>query len=170
MHLDKLVTNRSSQSKNSNYRLAVLSTHPIQYLTPFYRHLSRHPKIDLTVFFYTDWGLKPYKDEWFGQVVKWDIPLIDDYKCKFLRNFNLVPKPSSFFGVISPGIIKELKDGNFDAVLVHGWSRFTDWIAMLTAFASSIPVLVRGESNLISKISFWKNCIKDCQRISRKNN
>ena len=67
------------------FRLAILISHPIQYQTPLYKLLAEQKEIDLTVLFCSDWGLKIYHDEQFGQSVKWDIPLLDGYKYKFLN-------------------------------------------------------------------------------------
>jgi glycosyltransferase involved in cell wall biosynthesis len=142
------------------YRLAILVSHPIQYQAPLYRALAARPEIDLTVFFCSDWGLKTYRDEGFGQELKWDVPLLDGYRSEFLPNVNPKPNLSRFWGLINPAIIQRLRNGDFDAVWIHGWAHVTDWLAMLTAFASGIPVLLRGDSNLLPTLPRWKRILK----------
>lgn len=142
------------------FRIAVLASHPIQYQAPLYRALAKNPEIDLTVLFCSDRGLETYRDEGFGQELKWDIPLLDGYRSEFLPNVSPMPNLSGFWGLINPAVIRRLRRGNFDAVWIHGWSRFTDWLAMLTAFASGIPVLLRGETNLLPSLPRWKRILK----------
>lgn len=75
------------------YKLAVLTSHPIQYQAPLFRKLSSHPYIDLAVYFCWDFGVKEEEyDPGFGKKIKWDIPLIEGYRYKFLANYrqNLV--------------------------------------------------------------------------------
>ena len=142
------------------YKLAILTSHPIQYKTPLYKLLAEQKEIDLTVLFCSDWGLKTYHDEKFGQSFKWDIPLLDGYKYKFLKNISPFPNVSKFFGLINPEIVDELENDNYDAIWVHGWNSFTNWLAMFTAFKCGIPVLIRGETNLLQKSGFLKSVIK----------
>ena len=142
------------------YKLAILTSHPIQYKTPLYKLLAEQKKIDLTVLFCSNWGLKTYHDEKFGQNIKWDIPLLDGYKSKVLKNVSPFPNVSRFFGLINPEIIDELKKNNYDAIWIHGWNSFTNWLTMVTAFKLNIPVLLRGEINLLQKSFFLKNILK----------
>jgi glycosyltransferase involved in cell wall biosynthesis len=63
-----------------------------------------------------------------------------------------------------------LRTGEFDALWIHGWARFTNWLAMFTAFASGIPVLLRGETNLLPSLPGWKRVLKRIilQRLFRR--
>jgi len=40
------------------YKLAILTSHPVTYHVPIFRKLAKHPKIDLTVYFCSDFGVK----------------------------------------------------------------------------------------------------------------
>ena len=71
-------------SVKRNVRIAYLVSHPIQYQAPLLRRIAREPDIDLTVFFGSDFSLRDYQDEGFGVDVKWDVPLLDGYRYKFL--------------------------------------------------------------------------------------
>ena len=144
------------------YRLAILASHPIQYHVPLYRVIASNPHIDLTVLFCSDCGVRPYMDEGFGQELKWDIPLLDGYRSEFLPNVSLRPNISSFWGLLNPSVIRRLRDRRYDAIWVKGWSRCTEWLALLTAFVVGIPVLLRAETKPLSvqPVSAWKRRLK----------
>src|ERR1035441_4343612 len=132
------------------HRLLVLTSHPIQYQGPMHRALAASGKIDLTVLFCSKFGLKAYHDKGFGQKVQWDIPLLEGYTSFFLKNWSWNPGLGGFLGLLNPGIIGCIAHSRCDALLVHGWGRATNWIAMLTAIATGTPLLVRGETNLLN--------------------
>ena len=144
------------------YRLAILTSHPIQYQAPLFKKLAERPEIDLTVYFCWDFGAgKKSLDAEFGKKIKWDIPLLEGYEYKFLKNFSLKPS-SEFFGQINFGIIKELRQNNYDAILVFGWNSFTNWLVFLTAFWRKTPIFLRGENPLNQEFlkSGWKIRLK----------
>lgn len=143
------------------YKLAILTSHPIQYQTPLFKKLAENSEIDLTVYFNWDFGVKNSYDCEFGKEVKWDIPLLNGYKYKFLRNFSLRPS-SGFWGQINLGIIKELIGGKYDTILIFGWNSFANWLVFLTAFIFKIPIILRGENPLNQELSKpkWKIKIK----------
>ncbi len=124
-------------------KLAIVISHPIQYLVPFFRLLAEEETIDLTVFYTWDFGVEATYDKEFKKDVKWDIPLFEGYRYTFLKNYALKPY-SNFFGQVNPGIIREIQKGQFDAVLLYGWNSFTNWLAFLTALFSNTRILLRG--------------------------
>lgn len=129
------------------WKLAVLTSHPIQYQAPLFRLMSAQPEIDLTVYFCWDFGVERSFDKDFGITIKWDIPLLEGYRHVFLKNYS--PRPSSgFWGQINPSIITELFKNKHDAVLIYGWNSLTNWLAFAAAIVTGTPVLIRGESPL----------------------
>jgi len=142
------------------FRLAILASHVIQYQAPLFRMLACQPEIELSVFFCSEGGARSYHDKGFGREVKWDVPLLEGYSFEFLPNWSIRPDASEFWGRINPRIILFLRRRKFDAIWVHGWARFTDWMAMLAAFTFKIPVLMRGESNLLLALPPWKSALK----------
>ncbi|MCF7894508.1 MAG: glycosyltransferase family 4 protein [Candidatus Omnitrophica bacterium] len=130
---------------NKKYKLAILTSHPIQYQVPFFKKLDKHFKIDLKVYFCSDDGVKKTKDSGFGQKIKWDIPLLEGYKYKFLKKYNLffLKKP---FLRINPEIIKELFLNKYNAIIVHGWASLTNWLVFFGSIFTHIPILLRAES------------------------
>jgi len=142
------------------FKLAALTSHPIQYQAPLFRKLEEHPDIDLTVYFCSDFGVgKEDYDSGFGKKIKWDIPLLDDYNFKFLPNLSPA-KTISFFRQINPSIIKELRDNHFDAIWVHGYASTTNWLSFAGAWMSKTPIIMRGESHLLNYRPLWKRAFK----------
>jgi len=141
------------------YKLAILASHPVTYHVPIFRKLAKHPRINLTVYFCSDFGVKKADfDPGFGRKIKWDLDLLSGYKYKFLKNYSLNPNPSTFFGLINPGIIRELLKNKYDAIIVYGYFLFTNWLAFLGAWLTKTPIFLRGENPLnqefLSKIKF----------------
>ncbi len=143
----------SSFIKNKKYKLAILTAHPVQYQAPLLKKMAENPQIDLTVYFCWDFGVKEAGfDAQFGKKIKWDIPVLEGYNFKFLKNYSLKPS-SDFWGQINFGIIREIINNKYDAVLIFGWNSFTNWLAFLTAFLTKTPVFLRGESPLNQELS-----------------
>lgn len=130
-------------------RLAVLTSHVVQYQAPLWRLLAATTGVAPHVMFCSLHGAQTYFDKGFGRSLRWDVPLLDGYSYEVLPNVSPRPGLASFWGVVNPAVIRRLREGRFDAVLVHGWMRCTFWLAMLAAFARGLPVIMRGESNLL---------------------
>ena len=142
------------------YRLAVLASHPIQYQAPLFRALAARSEIDLHVFFCHRWGAERYKDPGFGLSLSWDIPLLDGYKYTFLRNFSFRPGPTWFWGVVNPGIVLSVLGNKFDALWIHGWALASNWMGWATAVPRRLPVLLRGETNGLTRQAGLKGKVK----------
>jgi len=70
-------------------KLAVIAPHPVQYHAPLFREVEKLQNIESMVLYCDDMGLKPiYVDE-FKTTITWDVPLLNGYKYKFLRNCSL---------------------------------------------------------------------------------
>lgn len=128
-------------------RLAYFVSHPIQYQAPLLRQISADKDIELKVFFYSDFSLKPYQDEGFGQSIQWDVPLIEGYNYEFLDCWGDKQRQNWLQQPIAKNIYHHLKQGKFDAVWVHGWSWLCSLQTVIAAEKLGIPVLMRGESN-----------------------
>jgi glycosyltransferase involved in cell wall biosynthesis len=142
------------------YRLLAVASHVIQYQGPLFRALAAHPDIDLTVLFCSDWGLRSYRNKDFGHDIKWDIPLLEGYRTEFLPNWSPTEGPNGFWSLNNPSLIRRIKKGQFDAVWVHGWAHFSNLLAIWKAGNVNIPVLLRGETNLLPKLPHWKQVLK----------
>jgi glycosyltransferase involved in cell wall biosynthesis len=134
-------------------RLAYFVSHPIQYQAPLLRLIAAEPDIELKVFFYSDFSVKAYRDLGFGQTIEWDIPLTEGYDYKFLDCWGSKRRYSWLQQPIAKDILNQLKIGEFDAILVHGWSWLCSLQAILVAEKLGIPVLVRGDSNILRELT-----------------
>lgn len=141
-------------------RLAVVTSHPIQYQAPLFRELAKRPDVDLTVFFCSDHGVTEQVDPGFGRSFKWDVPLLDGYRHEFVPNVARHPGPTGFFGEINPALVGKLARGKFDAVLVHGYAFASCWLAGAGAKLGGAKLLLRGESHLLEPRPRWKRFAK----------
>ena len=137
------------EKKSKRYKIAVLTSHPIQYQVSLFRKLSEHPQLDTMVYF--SWNSlsneEGYYSPKFGRKIKWDIPLLEGYKYKFLKNYS--PTPSifrGFFGLINFGIIKELFKNKYDAIIIHGWNYFTSFLTVFISKLRKTKVFLRGDN------------------------
>jgi glycosyltransferase involved in cell wall biosynthesis len=139
-------------------RVAIVSTHPIQYHGHWFRALAARPELDLQVFYCYPASPADQAQAGFGVEFEWDIPLLEGYRYMFLdgdRN-----RPGGFFALRSPQIAQMLERGNFDAVLVNGWHYKAAWQTIYACWKMQIPVMVRGDSQLASPRSPLKRLLK----------
>lgn len=139
-------------------RLAVLTSHPIQYQAPIFRALAQ--RCDLTVFFAHSATSADQAAAGFGVGFDWDVDLLAGYKHVFLRNVATSPGLDRFSGCDTPEIGSRLREGNFDALLVAGWHLKSFIQALAAAKRIGLPALVRGDSQLETPRSFWKKGVK----------
>ena len=127
--------------------IAWIVSHPIQYYSPLYNKISKSNEFDLTVYYLSDFSVKGYVDKEFNREIKWDIPLLDGHKYKFLKNNSFKKTHGSFFSYIHFDFIKEIKEKKFDLVVIHGWSSLSHLIAIFTCIATNTPYALRGDTN-----------------------
>lgn len=131
---------------NSPWRLGIVVSHPIQYQVPLYRHLSAESCVRPYVFFLTRHGVAESYDPGFGRAIQYDVPLLQGYEYEFVRNYSPKPSPGRSWGVVNPSLPRSMRQAHLDAVLVHGYSHISSWLAFGTARTNGVPYLLRGES------------------------
>jgi glycosyltransferase involved in cell wall biosynthesis len=130
------------------FRVAAVNSHPIQYSAPLYAYLNAMSDLEVTVFYLSNSSIRGGQDQGFGQAVKWDIDLLSGYTYRFVgKNFSRVV-PGGFFSLIAPKIWDEIRNGGFDAILVHGHQYAANLIAIAAAKASGAGVFMRNETHL----------------------
>ena len=129
------------------HRLLVFTSHPIQYQAPLFRALAARPEIELTVCFYSRRGIDCGLDPQFGVPVAWDIPLLEGYSYRFLKNFGFDDGPKRSLSLLNPGAVPLCFSSEFDAIWIHGWALGTNWLVWLSTLISGKPLLIRGDSN-----------------------
>lgn len=139
------------------HKLAIISTHPIQYYAPVFRALAGLPGIDLRVFY--TWSQAQNADNLFDpgfkREVTWDLPLLEGYQYQFVNNNAKRPGTDHFHGLHTPTLVREIEDWGPDAVLIYTWNSRAH-LAALRHFKGRLPVLFRGDSTLIDRRPWWR--------------
>lgn len=148
----------SGELKPLQMRLAILTSHPIQYNAPLFRAIAG--RIDLTVWFAHKATPEQQADAGFGTAFDWDVDLLDGFPYEFLRNVSRNPGTHHFAGCDTPQIAEKLRAGGFDALLVTGWHLKSYWQGIWAGKRCCIPVLVRGDSHLDTPRSVAKRLAK----------
>lgn len=141
-------------------KLAIISTHPIQYNAPLFRRLTERGAVAVKVFY--TWGaavLENKYDPGFGKTIEWDIPLTEGYEYDFVENIATNPGSHHFKGIDNPGLIAAITEWQAEAVLVFGWS-FKSHLKALRYFKGKIPVLFRGDSTLLDEAPGIKTLLR----------
>ena len=142
-------------------RLAIISTHPIQYNAPWFRLVAERNNIILKVFYTWSQVEKEAKyDPGFGKEIAWDIPLLEGYEYEFVNNTSASPGTRHYNGIVNPGLINRIQLFKPDAVLVSGWN-FKSHLQCLRYFHNKIPVFFRGDSTLIDSQSYFKRIARN---------
>lgn len=140
-------------------KLAIVTSHPIQYNAPLFRLLTERGKIAVRVFY--TWGQTEQGfvyDPDFKKEFKWDIPLLDGYEKEFVENISKEPGADHFNGIKNKDLIERIDRYNPDALLVFGWS-FHSHLQVLRHYKGKKKILFRGDSNLLDEqqgVSFKK--------------
>jgi glycosyltransferase involved in cell wall biosynthesis len=142
-------------------RLAILTTHPIQYQAPWFRALAAHPDLEVEVFFAHKATPEEQAAAGFGVKFDWDIPLLDGYRFRFLKNVAKRPGLRDFFGLDTPEVGDVVRQGRYDAVLVNGWHYKSAWQGIWACWSTGTPVMVRGDSHLYTPRHWVKRLLKE---------
>ncbi|MFN7941383.1 MAG: glycosyltransferase family 4 protein [Thermoanaerobaculia bacterium] len=139
-------------------RLAIVTTHPIQYQVPWFRALAARREIELTVGF--AW-LPDAESQGvgFGVPFHWDVPLTDGYRWERLPLANRSPRLGPFFGLRLREVASWLRAGRFEALLVTGWNSFCLVQAAREAKRLGLRVMVRGDSSDVAPRAAWKKLL-----------
>jgi glycosyltransferase involved in cell wall biosynthesis len=140
-------SSRELQLRRKRYRLAIVSTHPIQYYAPWFRHLAAREELQLRVFFLLDVSANGAFDRGFKQEVSWDIPLLAGYEYEFVPNESEDPGTHHFSGLKNPSLRARVKEFVPDAVLLVGYNYWSLIRFILFWPAGNIPLLLRGDSH-----------------------
>jgi glycosyltransferase involved in cell wall biosynthesis len=137
-------------------RLAAVAASPVIYQTILYRRLATDSRIDLTVIFASSGGVRPYDAGFGNRLVVWDEDLLAGYEHQFLRRADRNNVLGGFFALSDLDVIRCIRNGQYDAVWVHGYSYLTLWLAVLAARSRKLPLLLREEQTLLHKRSRFR--------------
>ena len=157
----------------SNAKLAIFSTHPIQYYSPWFRHLAEQGEslsgslskaqassLSFEVFYAHKQTAKGQAEAGFGVEFEWDVPLLEGYPHRFLKNVSQRPGLEWFGGCDCPEIGEILVREGFTHVLLIGWHKKVFWQAFWAAKKVGIKLLSRGDSQLGMTTSPPKRAVK----------
>ncbi len=133
-------------------RLLALLSHPIQYMVPLLRRLAAHPALDLDVRFMTDIGTRATYIEGYGEAIRWDVPLLDGYRHRFLPNVSPRPDAAAFSAKINPSIVAEIVRRRPDVLYMHGYWNATEWLAFAAAKSARVPIVFHGDTLIDSPL------------------
>jgi glycosyltransferase involved in cell wall biosynthesis len=131
------------------YRVLAVATHPVQYMTPIFRRLAKHPLLDFQVAYCTLRGAEAGHDPEFGASIQWDVPLLDGYSWTHVPNRG--SGAESFFGLFNPRMWKLIRSGKYDAVLCFiGYVRASFWITCLASKFSRAAFLFGADATSLT--------------------
>ncbi|MCE9636105.1 MAG: glycosyltransferase family 4 protein [Planctomycetes bacterium] len=135
-------------------RVAVLSELPTPYRWPLFRCVADDPALDVTLLFYA----KSEADRDWGLVVPegGERPRVEFMPGRTVR----VSGSRSLFFHWNPGIGRRLATGDFDVVVIPGWSMPTSISAALWCRAHAKPYVVFSETNALRSRRWWVRAAK----------
>ena len=140
-------------------KIAIITSHPIQYNAPLFRAISQSEELNCKVFYTWSQSQKPVFDPGFGIERSWDLPLLEGYDFQFVENISKSPGTHHFKGIENPGLINEINKYRPDAILIFGWS-FHSHLACIRHFKGKVPILFRGDSTLLDEKPGYKKMIR----------
>lgn len=141
-------------------KLAIVSTHPIQYYSPVFRELAKSPDLEICVFYtWSQLAETPMFDPGFKTEVSWDLPLLEGYPYRFVRNIAKRPGTHHFAGLRTPTLVQEIEAWKADAVLVYTWNSRSH-LEALRRLKGRMPVLFRGDSTLLDERPWWRTRLR----------
>lgn len=135
-------------------KVAILTTHPIQYQVPWFQALAAQPGLSVQVYY----SLLPDQQQQgvgFGVSFNWDIPIFEGYSWAALENMARKPGLGTFFGASTPGILATLARNRPDAVIITGWQSFSLVQGLWACLRLRIPTIIRAESNALRQRPWW---------------
>jgi glycosyltransferase involved in cell wall biosynthesis len=145
------------------YRVLLVASHPTQYSAPVFRLMAHDPRLEIQVTYCSLQGARAGYDPGFEREITWDIPLLDGYPWKELRNLSLRPGLERFWGLVNPALWKLIRHGRFDAVAIYtGYRYATFWIALAAAKTSKTPILFGTDAHELAPRNArrWKTMVK----------
>lgn len=140
-------------------KLAIITTHPIQYYAPVFKLLSNNKNLNIKVYYTWGEGSLNKFDPGFKQKIEWDLPLLEGYQYDWVLNVSKNPGTHRFGGIVNPTLISDIKLWKPDAVLIYGWS-FSSHLKIIRHFHNKVPIYFRGDSTLIDNQSGFKSALK----------
>ena len=132
------------------YRVLLIPSHVVQYSSPVYREMAKHPRLDIHVAYCSLQGAESGADADFGREVKWDVPLLDGYQWTAVPNRAIRPGLGRFFGLVNSGLWRMVRKGRYDAIVLYtGYRCASFWITLAAAKLARTPVIFGTDATSI---------------------
>ncbi len=143
-------------------KLLIASSHPVQYHAPVFAEISRlleAQNSECLVVYLSDFSIKDFQDSGFNQTIKWDTPLLSDYRYQFLDcSFS---QPKSFWDLGASGIGKLIKNFSPDIVFILGVNYIGLLNILVAAKLQKKIAIYRAETNdAVNSRSFLKSFVR----------
>jgi glycosyltransferase involved in cell wall biosynthesis len=132
-------------------RLAIITSHPIQYNAPLFQLLTERNNVAVKVFY--TWGQTVkgnVYDPDFKKTFSWDIPLLEGYEYEAIENCSKNPSAGSFGGIQNKDLFQHIDKYAPDTLLIYGWS-FSSHLKVIRKYSGRVKILFRGDSTLLDE-------------------
>lgn len=126
---------------------------------PVWKELARRG-LPLEVWYLSDRGYRKSFDRGFGKEFSWDLDMLGGYASRFLPTRPAKADISKFRGTRIGSLTSLFRTRGITALLINGWFPQAYWQAAFQAQRAGIPVLLRGETNDLHRIPWWKELAK----------
>lgn len=140
-------------------KLAIITTHPVQYYAPVFQLLHQRQQLNIKVFYTWGEGVLNKYDPGFKKNIEWDIPLLNGYPYEWVKNTSKDAGSHHFEGIVNPELIEQINAWHADAILVYGWG-YHSHLKVLRYYKNKIPVFFRGDSTLLDEQNGLKALLK----------
>jgi glycosyltransferase involved in cell wall biosynthesis len=132
-------------------KISFFISHPIQYFSPLFKSLAR--VVGVEVYYFSDLSVRGFVDKGFGTEVKWDIPLLDGYRHRFIGSVvRQKPLNNKFLDVFNPQVFRMIKKESASVVVVHGWTYSSTFMAIVAGKLYGKEVWIRAENPLNQEV------------------
>lgn len=139
-------------------KLAIVTTHPIQYQVPLFKKITYLNKFKVDVYFASKQGLSSkYIDKDFKKKINWNINLTSGYKHFFSKGNNY--RINNFF-LSFKNLRENLFKKKYDAILLLGWNKILYLKSFILARIYNTPIILRVETNNKNNVNFFKKIVK----------
>ena len=145
--------------RKAKHSVLLVSSQPTQDATPF-RLMAEDPRVDVLTAYCSLPDAKLWRDPEQRTKEAFDLPVLDGYRWKQLRNYSPAPRLGKFYGLINPGVIRLISKS--DCCVVYGHSYVSFWLAMATAKILRKPLLLTTDATYMESQygGSWKSSVK----------
>jgi glycosyltransferase involved in cell wall biosynthesis len=140
--------------------LVIITTHPIQYQVPLWQALARDGRVPFEIWYLTHHAVNTSHDAEFDKAFAWDLDMLAGYPHRRLKVASGAT-PTTFMRcrIVEP-LEPMLKAAGARVVWIQGWQVLAYWQAVWAANRAGCEVWLRGESNDLAAVPWWKKQVK----------